>query len=427
GPPPAFAPYEAEWFEAGHGDVVSHDEHLNTDGEALYRFLLTQASQRPPSYRIRCRGSHIETRYRWVNTYGVHSDFGHNHNHNHNHNHYGHSHGHPGGTPIRTESYTERVTDFDFYIDPGEDEDANPRDDLSPIHWSVADNEPVYRGKMVREVELTSSTSSGTNRPNTDTAAATRRECKDYSEWIKRRTHSGLPPWVSGSGHGLNGWSVPTYPTSRDVLKSSKTVRQWADEYCSSPKLLKEFVYTKVLYGWDIGQLEAAIRSTIALSPYHGEIDVSFVPINSKVYIRSSNRISRALSNGWIKFLSIILFIFPFIWLFKRFHSKGGGRWEVCGGAYALKKWTPLNTTTTTTNPSTSQNGASTSQSFPFPSSSTSTPHGLNTLTSPPPRILQTSQGPHKLIGQREGEWFRHWEPVILRAVLTRYQSAAPL
>jgi hypothetical protein len=34
GPPPAFAPYEAEWFEVGHGDIVSHDEHLNTDGKS---------------------------------------------------------------------------------------------------------------------------------------------------------------------------------------------------------------------------------------------------------------------------------------------------------------------------------------------------------------------------------------------------------
>lgn len=36
GPPPAFTPYEAEWFEVGYGDVVSHDEHLNTDGEYIH-------------------------------------------------------------------------------------------------------------------------------------------------------------------------------------------------------------------------------------------------------------------------------------------------------------------------------------------------------------------------------------------------------
>jgi len=32
-PPPKFALYEAEHFEAGCADVVSHDPHLNTDGK----------------------------------------------------------------------------------------------------------------------------------------------------------------------------------------------------------------------------------------------------------------------------------------------------------------------------------------------------------------------------------------------------------
>lgn len=31
-PPPGFAPYEADYFEAGMGDIVSHDPHLNSDG-----------------------------------------------------------------------------------------------------------------------------------------------------------------------------------------------------------------------------------------------------------------------------------------------------------------------------------------------------------------------------------------------------------
>lgn len=32
-PPPEFALYEAEHFEVGYDDVVSHDPHLNTDGK----------------------------------------------------------------------------------------------------------------------------------------------------------------------------------------------------------------------------------------------------------------------------------------------------------------------------------------------------------------------------------------------------------
>lgn len=31
-PPPEFAPYQAEHFEVGYDDIVSHDPHLNSDG-----------------------------------------------------------------------------------------------------------------------------------------------------------------------------------------------------------------------------------------------------------------------------------------------------------------------------------------------------------------------------------------------------------
>ncbi len=39
GPPPAFTPYDAEWFEVGRGDVVSHDVHLNTDGQRSHSLI----------------------------------------------------------------------------------------------------------------------------------------------------------------------------------------------------------------------------------------------------------------------------------------------------------------------------------------------------------------------------------------------------
>lgn len=31
-PPPEFTPYEAEFTRDGNGDIISHDAHLNTDG-----------------------------------------------------------------------------------------------------------------------------------------------------------------------------------------------------------------------------------------------------------------------------------------------------------------------------------------------------------------------------------------------------------
>ncbi|EKM83900.1 hypothetical protein AGABI1DRAFT_124228 [Agaricus bisporus var. burnettii JB137-S8] len=448
-PPPAFAPYDAAWFEVGQGDVVSHDKHLNVDGEALYRFLLTQAEQRPPSYRIHCKGTHNETRFRFVSSS----------NHNSHHDSRNHN-------STRTESYTEHITDFDFYIDvtppsfssestvspPAIASDNKTRregptrgqaeasaSDFAPTQWSMADNEPAYRGKVVREVQMGSNALpddealllfSRSSINSTSSRRATRIERKDHSQWSEQRTRKGLPPWATG----VNDWNIAS-AQRRHTLRSSKTIRQWADEYCASPKLLKEFVYTKVLYGWDISQLETVIRSTITLSPYHGDIQVTFIPIKSKIYIRPSNQLSRALSNMWLKFLSVILFIFPFIWLFKRFHSKGGGRWEVCGSACALKKLIPLDHSDIGDTSSSSRESELPSYDDVALPSTLSLPSSSVPLTAPPStshaapqtRIVQTSQGPHKLIGQREGEWFRRWESFIIRAVLTRYQSSVPL
>ena len=171
-------------------------------------------------------------------------------------------------------------------------------------------------------------------------------------------------------------------------------------------------------------QLETAIRSTIESSPYNGSLQIDITPYGSKVYIRPDNAVSRMLSNKWLKFLSIILLIFPFIWLFKRFHSRGGGRWEVCGGAYPLKQWVPLD-------PGEELSSDPLPVYNPFPTSSALIPSALIPTTSQrahgSTRYMQTLTGPKKLLGIKEGEWFRNWEGVIIRAVIGRYQSPIPL
>ncbi|KAJ6604625.1 hypothetical protein DFH09DRAFT_1123331 [Mycena vulgaris] len=358
-PPPVFTPYEAECFNTGSGNIVSHDPHLNSDGEALYRFLLSQSTIHP-EFRLHCRGTHTETRYRHVTH--RHSD---------------------GRTRTRTESYTETVVDFDFYIDASHFS--------SPVHWSVGDSEPAYRGGMVREVD----SPEGKRK-------ATRAEVKLFKGWLEDRTARGLPPWVSS----IDAWSEGM-STNATVLKSSRTLRQWADEYCASPKSLKEFTYEKVVYGWNVRQLENAVRAAILATPYHGDIAVKFSTSASTIYIRPDNRLSRMLSNKWLKFLSIILLIFPFIWLFKRFHSHGGGSWSVCGGAYALKSWVPV------IEPEAQD--VSTLKGRPAP------PQAEDRS------LITTSGGTSRLSGVREGEWFKKWQPTIVRAVCNRYQSSTPL
>ena len=173
-------------------------------------------------------------------------------------------------------------------------------------------------------------------------------------------------------------------------------------------------------------QIESAVRSTIEAAPYNGCLTVEFTPHGSKVYIRPDNKVSRMLSNKWLKFLSIILFVFPFIWLFKRFHSRGGGRWEVCGGAYALKQWVPLEFGDEDEVPEAQQLPAYV-MTAPTTSSASTRTAGMSYMSQRSNHLIQTSTGPKELIGLKEGEWFRSWEGAITRAVIGRYQSQTPL
>ncbi|KAL4070911.1 hypothetical protein J3A83DRAFT_4246289 [Scleroderma citrinum] len=366
--PPTFTPYEASYFTSGNGSVISHDPHLNEDGEALYRFLLSQASI-PPKLVLHCSGSHDETRTRIIH----HNDH----------------------RRMETEEYTERVVDFDFTIDVGQHIVGDP------THWSVADSVPTCRGRMFREVGV-----------DDERRKATRSETKAAKSWEDERTRRGFPPWI-GSDYT---WKVdqPSIMQDESVLKSSWTLRRWADDYCSSRKYLKEFDYEKVVYGWNFDAIETATRSLINSTYYGGIVQVRFETSNSLISVRSENRLSRALSNGWIKFLLIITLIYPFLWLFKRFHHRGGGSWKVCGGAYALKRIVQ-----TTEIAPTVKYAESPFESVTRASGSLD-PLGKvmgNSLTSQATGIE----------GMREGVWFRQWEGTLRRAVYNRLQETQPL
>lgn len=173
-------------------------------GEALYRFLLSQAVT-PPTFLIHCRGTHNETRTRFVSRTDP-----------------------QGRQSTETETYTETVTDFDFKIK----QPVPPR----PTQWTVADEEPAYRGRMSREVGLPG-----------DTTKADRSTMKQFKAWRVERHKRGLPPWVGPNDTFDGATSFRTSAVhSMDVLKSSWTLRQWADDYCQSRNIFKEFVYEKV-------------------------------------------------------------------------------------------------------------------------------------------------------------------------------------
>lgn len=190
-------------------------------GEALYRFLLSH-SQTPPTLHLHLRGTHHETRTRIVTS----------------HSHNGGHHGHSSNTHTHTETYTEVVTDFDFRINLTPNIITDPAH--APVQWSIPDDEPAYRGKVYKQVEVP-----GTPIGQVQARKADRRERKGYKTWCEERSKKGLPPWV-GSYSLHSPTSSDALPDGEIQLKSSRTVRQWCDDYCTSNKVLKEFVYTKV-------------------------------------------------------------------------------------------------------------------------------------------------------------------------------------
>ncbi len=89
--------------------------------------------------------------------------------------------------------------------------------------------------------------------------------------------------------------------------------------------------------------------------------------------------------------------------MFKRYHPLGGGRWQVYGGAYALKRWIPHD------------NGNGNSDNGPPP------PGGPD----PDAKVKPDAGGLFSDV--REGERFRVWQGTIVRAVMNGYRSSEPL
>lgn len=405
-------------------------------GEALYRFLLSQTIE-PPSFVVQCRGTHLETRTRTVTHSG--------------HHHSDSNSGHHNGPHTKIERYTENVVDFDFRIDL-------THHLLSSVNWTVSDNEPAYRGKMVREKEVQDGFSLQRH-------STTRKENKAAEKWRKFKEVNGYAPWVQAETLD----EADPAPGST-VFRSSRTFRDWADEYCASEKLLKEFVFEKVVHGWNLGALEKSIETLIKSTYYTGDIKINFSVTKNKVYIRPTNDLSRALSHWWVKVLLWITLIYPFIWLFKRFAPNGGGVWRVSGAAYPLKQWVHLEDSIKGEDVSQYMMRKEESQQLerptqalptytidykPPPATITSSapqvdawaeqrPHSLaqfGTSSSPPAqsssptnentlniaRLRQTPRGISQLVGLREGEWFKQWETTISRCVILRLDRRDPL
>ncbi|KIO16163.1 hypothetical protein M407DRAFT_233386 [Tulasnella calospora MUT 4182] len=398
-PPPEFSHYDAEKDEDDDGNVFSHDHHLNTDGEA-YRFLL-QEGAKPPKVIASFFGSHTERRTRHVTR--TDSD---------------------GHTYTATETYTETITDFAFSIDITQHLLAEPR---GPPIWIVGEREPAHRGNRKRQVDNTPymamNTRSNWRRKATDVEKGSANGRKE------RRFTWGLPPWVLLPGETRGTEANIEDPIARDVFQGAvntklegiddlnlrppvRTLRDWADEYTKSKRMLKEFTFTKEVYGWNWGSLEEALKSVIAANySQAGITGVTFRFEQTKVSVRGDNKLSQMLSNMWWYILLWILLVYPLvIWPFKRFSSYGGGDWDVAGSSFALTKWVHL----TDSRPGQTAEEYQAEYDANHPN-----------LVAEPRKLLlkQTPRGVSQLIGLREGEWFAQWKDTVGALVRQRHVS----
>jgi hypothetical protein len=77
------------------------------------------------------------------------------------------------------------------------------------------------------------------------------------------------------------------------------TLRAWCEAYTSNPLLIKNFVFKKEVWGWDLGGLESAVKGAIASTGYTSpDVTVKFVLDDEILTIRPDNWISKALGSA---------------------------------------------------------------------------------------------------------------------------------
>lgn len=256
----------------------------------------------------------------------------------------------PGGRNIERVS----VTDFDFSIDLSSQHLATPE------HFVLHDSLAAYRGLSSLEVDTP-------RRPASALDKARLANLQSHSRG-HHRGRAERDPWQLRNCGG-------TRPLSA-----------WVADYVSSNAALKEFVFTRLVHGWDLRSLETSIRATISES-YTGTVDVSFVPTGGSSIVVKYQRPAS-----------------PWLALFQRAFSVH--RFGVCGAAYAFKRWVHL----TDSLPGEDVAGfiKRTGRFSPAPESG---------------RLKRTEDGISELVGINEEDWLATWTGTIRRCVQNRLRT----
>lgn len=309
---------------------------------------------------------------------------------------------------------TTDVPDFDFDVDITSALIQTPQD---VCLWTVPDGEPAYRGKLWRQVDDVLSPQSdrlGNPRspPQIRRRIATSVERIQANIDTKRREDFALPPWASlpsqisegTAGRLLNPadrihlqnachCAVDDYSDNL-LLPASKTIANFAEEFCASWRPLREFRFQRTVYGWDFDDIEGRVRGILGryLSGPNPKSSATVRLDVVEVVVRPKNILWTLLSNRILMFFLWITFIYPIlVWPIRKFIL--GGTWKVAGSSFAFVKYVHMEDS--------------------YPGETTAAYAARDTCSHALADLKVTTRGVSALQGQRFSEWIRSRGPQI--------------
>jgi hypothetical protein len=316
--------------------------------------------------------------------------------------------------------------------------------DNEPFVWILGEEEPTYRGGRNLQVDVPQVVKGDLEM---DSLASNAKHGKKRVAWNgegqshrRREDHeaAGLPPWVrtrnqpwrtvagiedesslSAAGDSIYIETSQSFDRTEPFLQlPSRTLLDWATEYCQSRKPLKEFRVRRHIHGWALPLLRADIEEILRQNqpPDCTTVRATTKLRSQDIIVRSPSALWGTLKNErpiltWFLWITLIypLIIWPLRYLLE-------GRWQIAGISFAFQKWIHLD----------GSKPGDTPEDYaihPYAEYSDLVTGRLRLY----PELKKTARGLSQLIGTRRHDFLREWAEEIAVRAATGYQSKFPL
>ena len=217
----------------------------------------------------------------------------------------------------------------------------------TPLIWIRGNDDPTYRGGLVKEVE-TLEPDRGTYSRRTATSS----EIRSSQAKREARSRTGVPPW-GGDSFATDSVEIETESVFEDlrdsegaqerIRPSRRTLEDWAEDYCQSWRPIKTFRFRKGVYGWDLDWVETSAFSVIKpdwlRTIRHWTRKVEFSDVDDIVI--QHDFLSPIVDRPWVQEFLWMTFLYPLvIWPMKRYLLTA--HWDVAGASYPFQRWVHL-------------------------------------------------------------------------------------